>query len=577
MGLVLSTLEIYISKYQVDNFKKCVNSLSLDSNIFSKSRRINNVIVDKIIDISSRYGVLLDFILSFENWIKRFSREYHGNTFKNKEILTLITSISSEFDILKLRFNKFSNDVDLFIDSIFSNNSSKRPFGEKIAKAKYKKEIENLYKELETLNLEIKKLVNYQQKLITSSSLYIVKLDSGANQLKTARNDEVIDMSNENSLYDLWIFYEHHRLPNLKEKVVFLSRSISLLIYQNKILLEFLLKRYRVLTKQYSEFFNCSKCNYNLFDNLNRTRSENLRANSTKLIPSKKSEYSINPEVSIQLQQEFFTKCLDAEDLGLMTPLDSFGKTEGIINIELFNVIHMVKFLIGELEIKCSEFQRNHGILSEFKTFIDSELRVNTTNINDFFFSGKPHIKKSVFSQLTYQVSQLNTISEFAHTLEQSIKTYHYFNIPCYFGIVNYYLKQSFDKFFNIFYNLKNNPKEKGFSTINMPKLDSFETKNPDHPYDLNRLNITITNEMIAFMFNSSEIASSARSSEEFKKFPNFETKYNYTIFTNITDFPPNLNLGGISENLEVLMDRFLKSILVHEKKVNDEENNIFM
>ncbi|KAH8581504.1 uncharacterized protein ELE39_000565 [Cryptosporidium sp. chipmunk genotype I] len=564
VGLVESKLEIYISRYQFDNFKSILKKLSLDSSIFSRNKKVRNVVVDRITDISSRYGVMLDFILSFENWIRRFSKEYHGNTFKNKKILALIISISSEFDVLKLKFNKFSNDIDAFIESMFSKNSSTCISSERFSKGKYKKEIENLYRQLAILNLDIKRLVSYQQKIINSSSLYIVKLDERIDHTKTTQIHDIVDVSNENSLYDLWIYYEHHRLPNLKEKVVFISRSISLLIHQNKIILEFLLDRYKVLTKQYLELFSSS----------NLTKSQNLRASFLESNLTKNSEYETSLEASIQRKRQFFTKCLDAEESGLMNPLDFVGSiNEETFNMELLNVNHMVEFLIVELETKCTEFQRNYDILSEFNTFIANELKVNTTNINDFFFSGRPQIKKSVFSQLTYQVSQLNTVSEFLNTLEQSLKAYHYFNIPCYYGIVNYYLKQSFNQFFDIYCNLKNNSKhETDITDTSELNLGAFDAKNNNTFFDLNRLNITITDEMTSFMFNCSEIAYSAKSYEEFKNFPNFDTKYNFTIFTNITNLPPDLNLGGLTGNLEILMDRFLKSIIVHEKKLNDDE-----
>ncbi|EAK87766.1 hypothetical protein [Cryptosporidium parvum Iowa II] len=565
VGLVVPKLEIYISRYQFDNFKNMINKLSLDPNTFSRNKKIKNVIADRMIDISSRYSALLDSILSFENWIKRFSKEYHENTFKNKKILALIISINSEFDVIKLKFNKFSNDIDTFIESMFSKSSSTCISSEKFSKGKYKKTLENLYRQLFILNQDIKRLVGYQHKMINSSSLYIVKLDERTDQTKTTQVQDIVDISNENSLYDLWIYYEHHRLPNLKEKLVFISRSISILIYQNKIILEFLLYRYKVLTEQYLEFFNSS----------NHTKSVNLRASSHESSLSKYlDEHETDLEASIQQQRQFFKKCLDAEESGLMTPLDSVGNIgDDSFNTELFNVNHMVEFMIRELETKCTEFQRNNEILSEFNTFIANELKVNTTNINDFFFSGDSQTKKNVFSQLTYQVNQLNTISEFVNTLEQSLKAYHYFNIPCYYGIVNYYLKQSFNTFFNIYYEIENNLMQKTDITATLePNIGALEPKYNNSDSELNKVNITVTDEMIKFMFNCSEIANSEKSCKEFKNFPHFNTKYNFATFTNIRNLPPDLNLGELNENLETLMDRFLKGIIVHEKKLNDDE-----
>ncbi|POM83574.1 hypothetical protein CmeUKMEL1_08075 [Cryptosporidium meleagridis] len=565
VGSVVSKLEIYISRYQFDNFKNMINKLSLDPNIFSRNKKIKKLITDRMIDISSRYSALLDSILSFENWIKRFSKEYHENSYKNRKTLALIISINSEFDVLKLKFNHFSNDIDTFIESMFSKSSSKCISNEKLSKGKYKKTLENLYKQLFILNQDIKRLVGYQHKIINSSSLYIVKLDERSDQTKTTQVQDIVDISNENSLYDLWIYYEHHRLPNLREKLVFISRSISILIYQNKIILEFLFDRYKVLTRQYLELFSSS----------NQTKSVNLRASSHEFSLSEYlADHETDLEASIQQQRQFFKKCLDAEESGLMTPLDSFGNIgDDSFNMELLNVNHMVEFLIRELETKCTEFQRNNEILLEFNNFIRNELKVNTTNINDFFFSGDPQIKKKVFSQLTYQVNQLNTISEFVNSLEQSLKAYHYFNIPCYYGIINYYLKQSFNKLFNIYYEIDSNSLERtdiiatpesNFGTL----VSNFNNSNSG----LNKVNITVTDEMITFMFNCSEIANSEKSCKEFKSFPHFDTKYNFTTFTNIRNLPPDLNLGELNENLETLMDRFLKGIIVHEKKLNDDE-----
>lgn len=575
VGLVESKLEIRISKYQIGNLKSKVPSLSLDHNLFHRNKDVTSVIVERIMDINKRYGVLLDFILSFENWIKRFSGEYHGNTFKNKDVLASIISINSEFEVLKLKFNEISDEIDVFIDTIISKEPSKCLNNERQAKAKYKKEIEGFYRRLLALNLDIKRLVRYQHKLITSSSLYIVRLDSGTNQLNKVQKHEIVDMSNENGLYDLWVYYEHHRLPNLKEKIAFISRSISLFIRQNRIILEFLSSRYKVLTKQHSEILKGPKNDYSLMRNSSEVvRSDNLRAGGGGRSPNPLVKTVASGTSSAKQKQLFFRKCLDADELGLIIPLDSVWKVDGLLlDAEFGNVVNMVKFLMEELESRCSEFQKDYAALSEFKAFISENLQVNTTNINDFFFSGKPNIKKSVLSQLTYQVSQLNTISEFTHTLEERLKTYHCFNIPCYYGIINYYLKHSFNKLLGIFSLEDDHPgQNQDLGAIRGSEPDGMENaQNSSLPLKTKWQSVSITSEMTDFMFNSSEIARSARNSDEFNKFPSFGTKYNFTIFSNITCFAPNVNIGGFSEQLEVLLDRFSKNIIVHEKVDGDE------
>ncbi|KAJ1605052.1 putative signal peptide-containing protein [Cryptosporidium canis] len=575
VGLVETKFEVRISKYQIDNLRNIANSLSLDPNLFSRSRGVNNVVMSRIIDINKRYEVILDSILSFENWIRRFSSEYYGNTYKNKDILALIISISAEFEILKLKFNELSDDIDVFIDKVLSKDSSKCISNEKHSRIKYNKELECFYRQLVALNLELKRLVSYQHKLITSSSLYVVRLDNGTIQVDSSKDDQVVDMSNENSLYDLWVYYEHHRLPNLREKIIFISKCTSLLIRQDRILLEFLQSRYKELTDQYSEVVDSLKDDYSLLYNSKLTKMENLRVGSNKSQQYNQSEPNTKGGItSMKQQQQFFRKCLDADELGIIVPLDSVSKVDGWgLNVEFENVSNMIHFLIKELESKCTEFQKNYDILSDYITFISENLEVNTTNINDLFFSGKNNFKKSVFAQLTYQVSQLNTISEFANTLEEKLKSYHYFNVPCYYGIVNYYLKQSFNKFYNIFNIVASQLAKNGNFTANSYSGVTAETMdNSTLPQEIKWTNITITDEMTSFMFNISAIASSAGVTGEFNKFPNFGTKYDFTILTNLTFLAPNSDIGGLSEHLETLSDRFLKNSQLHEKRVSEGE-----
>lgn len=572
LGLVESKLEIRISKYQIGGFKGRLTGLNLDHNLFCRNKDVNNVIVvDLIADINKRYGLLLDFILSFESWIKRFSSEYHGNTYKNKEVLALIISINSEFEALKLKFNELSEEMDDLIDKIISKESSRCMSSEKQAKAKYRKEIEGFRRQILALNADIKRLVSFQHKLITSSSLYIVRLDSGTSQLNQAKKHEIVDMSSENGLYDLWIYYEHHRLPNLKEKITFIFRSISLFIRQNRIMLEFLSSRQKVLTRRHLGILNDQKNDHGfLRSDSEETGPDKPRKGRSSPRPAKKANSR-----AFSIKKQLLRRCLDADELGLIIPLNSVWKTDSPFpnTAEFRSTANTIKYLIEELESRCSEFQKDNAALLGFKAFISENLGVNTTNINDFFFSEKPNVDKRVLNQLTYQVNQLNTISEFTHTLEEKLKMYHYLNIPCYYSIVNYYLKPSFNKLLGV-PSLEDLPPERSrdpAATHGSESNNTEEAKDSNLPVESKWQSVAITNEMTTFMFNSSEIARLARDSDELKNFPNFNTKYDFTIFSNTTYLAPKVLSGGLSEHLEVLLDRFSKNIKAHEEVNGDE------
>ncbi|KAF7456924.1 hypothetical protein HWI79_2502 [Cryptosporidium felis] len=552
-GQIESKFEIQISKYQLEKFKNAVSNLDLDPRIFYKTSKPDNFLVEEIQEINEKYSVLLDFLLSFESWLNKFSREYHEGSFKNKTMLSSIMSLTTEFEQVKIHFNKFGKSLDTFIDMVLADGPKIFLGNERGRRNRLKKEVLDFQKKLFSLNLDINQLIKYQHQLIRSSSLYVIKLDE-ASQNKTSTKGGR-DMRGENGLYDLWVFYEHHRLPSLKEKIIFISKSLQLLIQQNRIILEFLLDRQIVISNYYFKLNNYVERNSEGFvDKLEELNGERRSTRLRSFTP-----VSIDPELGKSLQESL--KCLfKGEGINLSYNMPDYGGGNSLIG-EMENVISVTGVLIDELEGKCIELNKNLGNLSSLSSFVAHNLTVNTTNINQFFYTENRELKKYVFGQITYQVNQLNTISEYIYALEFNLKYYHYYNMSCYRSVIGEYLKETLNIIFETYRN--STTEISGDNMTGESEVGEDPTTVVDDPETNSRerkVNSTISDEMINFMFNSSEVANFLNYSDLYGSYPTFGTRYTYEIFLNSESesFPP---LNETSGKMELFMEKYLSSL----------------